>query len=60
VTKEVTKEVTHKVTEAVTLDLKTEAVLKALKADKLTIDEIADYNNVSVEFVLDIKEEMNK
>ena len=46
-TKEVTKEVTNK--------LKIEFIDKALKKGKLSIEEIAEDNDVSIDFVLDIQ-----
>jgi predicted transposase/invertase (TIGR01784 family) len=39
--------------------VKTEAVLKALKRAKLSIDEIAEDNNVSIDFVLDIQKQLS-
>jgi len=36
----------------------TKAVQKALAAGKLTVEEIADYNDVPVEFVLDVQRQM--
>ena len=41
-------------------DTKTQSIQKALKGGKLTVEEIADYNDVSVDFVLNIKKEMEK
>jgi predicted transposase/invertase (TIGR01784 family) len=52
------KELAKEVTKEVTKDIKTQSIQKALKAGKLTIDEIADYNDVSLEFVLEVKKQM--
>lgn len=60
VREEVKEEVREEVKEEVKLDIKAEAIQKALKAGKLTIEEVADYNDVTVEFVLKVKEGMDK
>lgn len=52
------KELTKEVTKEVTKDIKTQSIQKALKAGKLTVEEIADYNDVFVEFVLEVKKQM--
>ena len=36
----------------------TEAVKKAILGKKLTVEDIADYNDVSVEFVLDVQRQL--
>jgi hypothetical protein len=41
------------------ITVKTEAVSKALKGGKLTIEEIADYNGTSVDFVLEIQRQIS-
>ena len=38
---------------------KTEAVSKALEGRKLTIEEIADYNGTSVDFVLEVQRQIS-
>ena len=60
VTSKVTEEVTSKVTEEVTSKVKIEYIQKLLKLGKMTLEEIADFNEVPIQFVLDIKEEMDK
>jgi len=40
--------------------VKTEAVTKALNGGKLTIEEIAEYNGISVDFVLEIQRGLAK
>ena len=40
--------------------VKTEAVRKALTKAKLTIEEIAEYNDVPVDFVLNVQRELNR
>jgi hypothetical protein len=46
--------------EAAEKTVKTEAVTNALRRGKLAIEEIADYNNVSVDFVLDIQRNLSE
>ena len=52
---EVTEAVTKEVTKEVTNKLKIEFINKALKRGKLSIEEIAEDNDVSIDFVLDIQ-----
>lgn len=40
-------------------DVKTAAIQKALRSGKLTIEEIADFNDVSAEFVLSVKQKLS-
>lgn len=49
----------EKAREAENLAVKTETVTKALKHGKLTVEEIADYSSVSVDFVLQIQEQLS-
>lgn len=39
-------------------DVKTAAIQKALGSGKLTIEEIADINDVSIDFVLSVKQQL--
>lgn len=41
------------------LAVKTEAVLKALNGGKLTVEEIAEYNGTSVDFVLAVQRQIS-
>jgi len=41
------------------ITVKTEAVSKALKGGKLTVEEIADYNGTSVDFVLEVQRQIS-
>lgn len=58
VTASVTEKVTASVTERVTASVTRAAVIKALNRGKLTIEEIAEDNSVSVDDVLKIQAEM--
>lgn len=40
-------------------EVKIAAIQKAIKSQKLTIEEIADFNDVSVDFVLSIKQKLS-
>jgi predicted transposase/invertase (TIGR01784 family) len=60
VTHKVTEEVTHKVTEELTRNMQFDNIQKLLKLNKMTIEEIADFNNVSIDFVFEIKDNMSK
>lgn len=58
VTEKVTASVTERVTASVTASVTRAAVIKALNRGKLTIEEIAEDNSVSVDDVLKIQAEM--